>query len=199
MTAGHAVISGGPVFDERGRVVAIKVVEVPKVKDELKARSDWWLVVLTAVLAVTALVQAGVFVYQGVQLRETVKATRANVGALMNAERAHLSFEKFKIIDERSQGQRLYPTFQGETSCSIASSVDLKNYGRTPATITVFWITPIVVDTFRCGELFHPKQYRFDCSTYRTKYERFEDGDHRARRMERSHGGHEKTGDLRTY
>ena len=135
--------------------VAVKVVEVPKVKDELKARSDWWLVVLTAALAAMAVVQAAVFAYQGVQLKETVKATRANVEALTNAERAHLSFEGFKIVDERRQAQRLYPGLRGEASSPIAISVDLKNYGRTPATITAFWITPMVADTFRCLSLIH--------------------------------------------
>ena len=131
-----------------------KAAELPK--NEPKARSEWWLVWLTGALVAVAIVQAGVFYYQGRQLRETVKATRANVDALMNAERAHLSFEGFQIIDERSLGQRLYPPSDGNAGSPIAVSVDLKNYGRTPAVITSFWITPIVVETFRCGELFHP-------------------------------------------
>ena len=131
-----------------------KAVELPN--NEPTARSEWWLVLLTGALVLVAIVQAGVFYYQGRQLKETVKATRANLDALMNAERALLSFEGFQIIDERSPRQRLYPPSDGEVSSPIAVSVDLKNYGRTPAVITAFWITPIVVETFRCGELSHP-------------------------------------------
>src|SRR5262249_5196342 len=48
------------------------------VKDEPQARSDSWLVWLTGALVLVALGQAVVFFYQWRQLKETVKATRAN-------------------------------------------------------------------------------------------------------------------------
>jgi hypothetical protein len=131
-----------------------KAVQPPT--SEPKVRSEWWLVWFTGALVFVAIVQAGVFYYQGRQLRETVKAARRNIDALMNAERAHLSFEHFEIVDERSPGQRFYPTVPGDANSPIAISVDLKNYGRTPATITTFWITPIVVETFQCIDLTHP-------------------------------------------
>jgi glucose/arabinose dehydrogenase len=96
---------------------AAKAVELSK--DEPKARSEWWLVWLTGTLVFVAIVQAAVFYYQGRQLRETVKAARGNVDALMNAERAHLSFEHFEIVDERSPGQRFYPIVPGDAnSCA---------------------------------------------------------------------------------
>ena len=142
---------------EQTRAEKSPVAKVPEVaKAEAKARSDWWLVSLTGALVVVALGQAVVFFYQWRQLKETVKATRANVAALTNAERAHLSFERFEILDERNPAQRVYPTTLGDANSPIAVSVDLKNYGRTPATITTFWITPIVVETFQCIGLTRP-------------------------------------------
>ena len=133
-----------------------KAKTADSVKDEPQARSDWWLVRLTAALVVVALGQAVVFFYQWRQLRETVNATRANVAALMSAERAHLSFERLAIVDERTPAQRVYPKDAGDINSPVSVCVDLKNYGRTPATITSFWITPIVVDTFQCSDLTPP-------------------------------------------
>lgn len=125
-------------------------------KDETQARSDWWLVGLTGALVLVALGQAVVFFYQWRQMKETVKATRTNVAALMSAERAHLSFEHLEIVDERTPSQRAYPQDAGDINSPICVCVDLKNYGRTPATITAFWIASIVVDTFECADLTHP-------------------------------------------
>jgi hypothetical protein len=74
----------------------------------------------------------------------------------MSAERAHLSFERLEIVDERTPGQRVYPKNEDDINSPISVCVDLKNYGRTPATITSFWITPIVVHTFQCSDLIPP-------------------------------------------
>jgi len=133
-----------------------KAKTTDSVKDDPQARSDSWLVWLTGALVIVALGQAVVFFYQWRQLKETVKATRENVAALMSAERAHLSFERLEIVDERTSAQRVYPKNEGDINSPISVCVDLKNYGRTPATITSFWITPIVVDTFQCSDLTPP-------------------------------------------
>lgn len=142
---------------QKTRTETVAKAKTPdSVKDESKARSDSWLAWLTGALVLVALGQAVVFFYQWRQLKETVKATRANVAALTSAERAHLSFEHLEIIDERSPSQRIYPKDAGDINSPISVCIDLKNYGRTPATITAFWIAPVIVDTFECSELTHP-------------------------------------------
>lgn len=64
----------------------IKIMPTPKAQDETENAAtekneqtspEWWLVRLTAILAVIAFVQTIVFGWQGVQLRSTVKATQA--------------------------------------------------------------------------------------------------------------------------
>lgn len=111
--------------------VEVKLLNTGKTSEETKqeaydrkekSSSDWWLVILTGILAFLALLQLAAFSYQGWQLKRTVDS----------AERSVMPF----LLPQISKFD-LYPPSVSNASDTHRPSVRFifNNYGKTPAAI----------------------------------------------------------------
>ena len=119
---------------------------------EQQKTSDWWIVILTGVLAVIALGQLGVYLYQAIKLRETVRAAGEQSEAMERhigeASRSADAMEKIATTIEAGNKAiiRAYLTvtvgtihlFQerkgpGQADLKFETRPNLTNTGNTPA------------------------------------------------------------------
>ena len=119
-------------------------------KQEEKSASDWWLVKLTAVLAVIGLLQLFVFGMQARRLRQTIEemrvATKATEKAANAAEwsaklardefdASHRAWVKCDVsLAVASPDQHPSPILFDESGMSLTLKFTLKNFGTVPAT-----------------------------------------------------------------
>jgi hypothetical protein len=85
--------------------------------------------------------------------KKAAEAAERQAVTMMNAERAHLSFEEFKIVDSRSRTQIMYPLLRSVDEGSVCARYSIKNNGRSPARITSHWgSAQVITGAFRCED-----------------------------------------------
>jgi len=104
-----------------------------------KQESDWWLVKLTAVLALIGTIQVIVFGWQARRLRQSVKATEIAAKAAKDSANNIPTTERAYVFAtiEKPKLHPVYNKDMGHEGCyCFATRILFMNHGKTPAVIT---------------------------------------------------------------
>jgi hypothetical protein len=118
---------------------SVEETEVDRREREEKNKSDWWLIKLTAALAIVGALQLLVFGYQAIQLKRTVEATKQAAEHIPRVERAYV-FVTVNGDDMRIPIMAAYAAANSETAHleithPISVEFSFENQGKTPAEI----------------------------------------------------------------
>lgn len=137
-----------PASDQRGTEqspLIVKTVNPPKTEAETnqerqerskKASHDWWFLVFTALLAVFALIQVGVLIWQGYSMEGTLQLTRE--ATAVAKESADATKESVETLKSAERANLFVMVQHAEDAPHVKWFCDfiVFNAGRTPAILT---------------------------------------------------------------
>jgi hypothetical protein len=134
--------------DQRGTEqlpAIVKILPATKTTEEAEAdrqekasknAADWWLIKLTAALAIIGTLQLVVFGWQGIQLARTVTVSKRKTTATINAESPRLLYLGCKLVRyDGVDGPGIEDPISGSPYGIIRPVFMIKNGGRTLLTI----------------------------------------------------------------
>jgi hypothetical protein len=107
---------------------------IEKQERKEKQESDWWLIKITAVLALIGALQLVVFGLQARRLRQTVEATKKAAKAAEDAAESLPCIERAYVFVEVEAEERRFAVMSRNDK-QMVITVRFSNYGRTPAIV----------------------------------------------------------------